>query len=195
MTERPSVPSVLDPEARRLGRVYAEALLDSLPQPDQAQTFAEELRGLADLLADLPGAKEVLAGHSLSRSQREVMVQRIFAARVSKPMEAFLGVLAANHRLQALPVIAGQFQQLLKERAGRLTVHVRSAEPLDDARQTSLRNILAEALDADVELHCQVDENLLGGLLVQVGDVVYDASLAGDLASLRAKLIEGDGRP
>jgi F-type H+-transporting ATPase subunit delta len=193
MTERPSVPSVLDPQARRLGRVYAEALLDSLPEPDQAEPFAEALRGLAGLLADLPGAKEILAGHSLSRSQREAMVRRIFATRVSKPMEAFLGVLAANHRLQALPVIAAQFDQLLKERAGRLTVDVRSAQPLDDNRKAHLRNTLAEALDADVELDCQVDETLLGGLLVQVGDVVYDASLAGDLACLRAKLIEGNG--
>lgn len=188
MTDRPRIPTVLDPQAQRLGAVYAEALLDSLPADEQAWDFGEELAQLAELVLSLDGATELLAGHTLSKAQREAMVHRVFATRVSKPMESFLGVLAANHRLACLPVIAQQYARLLRQRQGRLTVLVRSAEPLGDEQRDDLARTLGRTLDAEVDLDVQVDESLLGGLLVQVGDVVYDASLAGELAQLRQRL-------
>jgi F-type H+-transporting ATPase subunit delta len=175
----------MNPEAVALGRVYAQALADSFPEEAAARAFAEELSALTLVLEETSGWREFLANPAMDAEQRQGLVERIFAARVSEPMASLLGLLAANRRLAAIAAIAAQFSRILDERARRITVTVRSAIPLSPEEQMRLEESLSDVLDAEIRLELLVDPDVVGGLRLQIGEAVYDASIAGSLAQLK----------
>ena len=79
----------------------------------------------------------------------------------------------------------------MSDRQNRRRVSVRSAVPLTDAQRAALEDSLARSLGATPILTAAVDPALLGGLVVQVGDVVYDGSVRNRLEQLRHRLIQG----
>ncbi len=190
MTPNPpnaTLATVMDPQAVTLGAVYAEALLESLPDDVPAEEYQRELQDLSRLLSETPGAWTCLTNPACSASQRGERVRRIFAGRVSEPVERLLGVLANNRRLPVLPAIAEQFRTLLDRRNHRQAVTVRSAVPMSESQRDDLRRRLSEALRCDVRLNEAVDPGVVGGLVVQVGDTVYDASVAGGVETWKAR--------
>ena len=103
----------------------------------------------------------------------------------------FLRVLNRHGRLAILGAILHAVRETWERRQNRRRVSVRSAVPLSDAEQDAVRDRLAGVLAATPILAVTVDPSLIGGLVVQVGDVVYDGSVRNRLAQLRNRLIEG----
>lgn len=187
-TPKADFPSVMDPQAVTLGKVYAEALLDSLPRDADAVALGEQLTELARLMRGTAGCAEFLANPAIGPAARLAMVERLFGPFVSQPVAALLGVLANNHRLAVLPAIAEQYSLLLDQRKGCINVSVHSAVTLTEEQIETLTAALAEKLGATPKLTVTVDPSLVGGLRVQVGDKIYDASVAGALRRFREKM-------
>jgi F-type H+-transporting ATPase subunit delta len=179
-----AVPTVLDPEAVSLGRVYAEALADALPPGLSTADVETQLLELADMLKQVRGADELFTAVGRNARRRVAMVRRIFDNRLDEPLVDLLCVLAENHRLTILPALAEQFHRLLDERAHRVEITVRSAVELSPEQHKRLEQLLADALGVEPALEVIVQPDLVAGLTVQVGDTVYDASLAGELSRL-----------
>ena len=125
----------------------------------------------------------------LNVRQRRELVGRVFGGRVSERTEALLDVLSRNGRLGLLRGIAGAYRDLLHRREGKVEVSVRTAQPLDDAERKELAGRLREAFGAEPLLRLTVDESVLGGCVVQVGDERFDASVAGELQRMRQRLV------
>ena len=103
----------------------------------------------------------------------------------------FLRVLNRHGRLELLGSIIQTARATWDRRQNRRPVTIRSAVPLSNEQQDSLRERLAKSLNAQPVLSVVVDPALLGGLVVQIGDDVFDASLRNRLEQLRQRLIEG----
>jgi F-type H+-transporting ATPase subunit delta len=177
-----SLPTVLEPEHRALGRVYAEALADVVSRGElDGGEIADELDGLVAILRDVDGAIEMLSSPHLRAAERAETVDRIFRERVSDPVAGLLGVLARNGRLTLLPAVADAFRQVLDERAGRVEVLVTTAVPMDDATRQTVTRQVTEMLGREPVLRCVVDGGIVGGMVLQIGDRVYDASVTGEL--------------
>jgi F-type H+-transporting ATPase subunit delta len=187
-TPKTNAPSVMDPQAVTLGKVYAEAMLDSLPRDMDAADLGEQLTELSRLIQTTDGCAEFLANPVIGPAARLTMVERLFGPFVSKPVAALLGVLANNQRLPILPAIAEQYRLLLEHRRNRVEVTVTSAVALTEKQITILTGSLANRLVATPILKITVDPSLVGGLRVQVCDKVYDASVAGALKRFREKM-------
>ncbi len=183
-----NAPSVMDPQAVTLGKVYAEALLDSLPHDADAAALGDQLTELTHLMHTIAGCEEFLANPAMGQSARLAMVEKLFGPFVSKPVAALLGVLANNHRLTVLPAIAEQFRLLLDRRNHRIAVSVTSATALSESQLAALSASLSARLGATPMLNLTVDPSLIAGLRVQVGDEIYDASVAGSLNRFREKM-------
>lgn len=182
MTPASPLPTVLEPEHLALGRVYAHALADLvLAGPDDVQALASELTALAATLAETDGAMEMFASPHLRAQDRAQLVDRIFGGRVSEALADLLGVMARNGRMNLLPAVAQAFDHVLDERAGRVEALVTTAVPVDDEQKQSIRQQVADMLGAEPALHYAVDADLIGGMVLRVGDRVYDASVAGEL--------------
>jgi F-type H+-transporting ATPase subunit delta len=102
-----------------------------------------------------------------------------------KPVRDFVGVIASNRRLRALPEIIAAFAALVADRRGIITAHVTSAQPLNDLQRQQLRARLIEAGYGNVNIHELVQPDLLGGLVVRIGARLYDTSLKSRLQRLQ----------
>lgn len=96
----------------------------------------------------------------------------------------FLGVLAQNGRLSLLDEIESAFDRLYDDDKGILNVRVTTAVPMDDAQTRRLTDVLASVYDKQIRLNPTVDENLIGGLTVQVGTVMADLSVKTQLQKI-----------
>jgi F-type H+-transporting ATPase subunit delta len=184
------VESVMDPRELSLANVYAEALLELLPRDDQAETVAEQLEQIARMTHEVDGFQDLLEAAAMDDEQRLAMVRRVFASCVHGTLMDFLCVLAENDRLGLVRGVARRFRKLLWERQGVVEVVLTTAVEMDTDELDALKAMLAEALDASPVLHTRVDPSLIGGARVQVGDRVFDASVARNLRLLRSALVE-----
>ena len=182
------VETVMDPASVSAANVYADALLGQLPSDNEAEEVALELDAMVDLLDGIEGFEPLLTAALISAEERCDMVRRIFRGRVSEIVEALLLVMADAGRLGLLRILRRVFRSKLCSKQGKLEVTVISAVALTEAQRGHVRQSLSEALRADCVLTCRVDPELLGGMVVQVGDHVYDASVRNELRSVQARL-------
>ncbi len=100
----------------------------------------------------------------------------------------FLRVLADNGRLALLPEIAAQFEKLRADVEGLVDVTVIAAREIAAPQQKRLEAALAKRLGREVRMHTRIDESLIGGAIVQAGDLVIDGSLKGRIERLGSAL-------
>jgi F-type H+-transporting ATPase subunit delta len=182
------VETVMDPAVVSAATVYVDALLGQLPSDSEAEEVAGELDAMVDLLDEIDGFELLLTAALISGAERCDMVRRIFHGRVSEIVEALLLVMADAGRLGLLRTLRRVFHSKFHVRQGKLEVAVISAVTLSDVQRGHVQQALAESLNAAVVLTCRVDPDLLGGVVVQVGDHVYDASIRAELRSVQARL-------
>ena len=173
----------------RLARVYAEALIALAAKNNEADAIGEELNTLAfGVFANNPGVENFFSSPAVSTRNKQSILGGSLAG-TSPLMQKFLGLLNQNRRIFLLRDVAGAYQKIRDTEAGRVRVTVRSATPLNDAQQDDLKKTLAEKLNKQPILAMKVDPDLLGGLLVQVGDRIYDTTVKSRLDNLRNHLL------
>ena len=174
----------------RLARVYAEALLASANRARLADTIGEELAGVAEgVLKSNPKIVEFFDSAAISRAAKLPILAQAFEHGSSELFKKFLGVLNQNGRLGLLRDISATYHSLRDAQANRVRIGVRTASPLNEAQTESLRSTLAATLKQEPILDVKVDPELLGGLVVQIGDRVYDTSVKSRLETLRTHLM------
>ncbi|HEY3789723.1 MAG TPA: F0F1 ATP synthase subunit delta [Urbifossiella sp.] len=173
----------------RIARVYSEALLAVAARDNQVESAGAELTALvADVIDKDPKIAAFFTSPAITRKAREPILNAAMKGHASPLVAQFIHVLNRNNRLDLLPAIAAAYRDLLDKRAGRVRVLVRSAFKLSDAQQAELRKTLSESLRQEPVLDLRTDPELLGGLVVQVGDKVYDTSVRSRLEALRNQL-------
>ena len=180
-----------DASAQRIARVYAEALLDEAQRHGDAEATLEDLNVLLrDVTAADPLIASFFLGGVIGRETRAHVLKDAFGGRVSDLFLNFILVLNDHDRLELLRPILLSYRDLLEERTGKVRVLVRSAVALPDDQRQRLEQELRETLRREPVLEVTVDPDLLGGLVVQVGDWLYDASVKSRLEGLRNELVE-----
>jgi F-type H+-transporting ATPase subunit delta len=188
---RTKTPTVLeDPREQSVAKVYATAYLDAAG-PQAAESAAEELASFVDdVLGSEPQFDQLLRGTSLGRDDKLRLIDRVVSSRASELFANFLRVLAKHDRLSLLPGIRRLVEVEAEKRSGRRRVGVASAAELTAAALDSIRGSLRAALECEPILEIKVDPALIGGLVIRVGDTVYDGSLKTQVKQLRARLRE-----
>jgi F-type H+-transporting ATPase subunit delta len=183
--------TVLDSSEQRVASGYAEALLNAADQRHETDAVMEEFASLfEDVIPADPRFEELLSSGALGRLPKAEAIRHAFAGRASEIFLNFLLVLNDHDRLDLLRGVYQAARQIYDQRAGRIPVLVRTAVPLPDEQRQHLVNRLRETLKKEPVLSTRVDPDLLGGITIQVGDWVYDASVRSRLDDLRKKLIE-----
>jgi F-type H+-transporting ATPase subunit delta len=184
--------TALDVEAPELSRVYAEAIVNAATKAGQVVEVLEQLDQIVDeVLRPFPQFADLLNSPAVSTQDRDRILAETFEGRALPMVVHFLRVLNKHGRFAHLAAIARQARTLWDRRENRRPVSVRSAVPLDDQQLAALRDRLARLTQAIPVIHLEVDPALIGGLVVQVGDDVYDGSVRNQIAQLRRSLIEG----
>lgn len=184
---RDSVMADADP---KVARSYAEALINAAESGGQVDAVLEDLEAIrADVLDANPKFAALLGASSIPAEQKERILTDAFEGRAHETVVRFLRVLNRHGRLDSLASIIVQARMIRDRRQNRRPVTVRSAVPLDEGQQAALRDRLAGLTGGTPVLRLEVDPTLIGGLVVQVGDDLYDASVRSRLQQVRGRII------
>lgn len=167
-----------------LARPYARAAFASARDAGRTAAWSQALAFAAHVAAD-PRAHALLAHPQLTTAQS---TELLLAEGADADVGHFLSLLAENRRLTLLPEIAGLFEQLRAEADRVVKARITSATLLGDAELESIRLALKRRFGREVEVETAVDEALIGGAVIDAGDVVIDGSLRGKLSRLQNAL-------
>jgi F-type H+-transporting ATPase subunit delta len=177
-----------------VGRRYARALFALAKEAGVLEPTATHLTALAAVGADAT-VGPVLRSPVLSAQHRSELVQ-LLGRELHLPdlLMRFTGVLAEHNRLSQLPAIADVFRQLLDAELGRVRITIQSARPLDAPDEQRIIATFATLTGQLIIPTAVVDPELLGGIVVEVADTVYDGSVRNQLERL-AKELTGISTP
>ncbi|MCA9015883.1 MAG: ATP synthase F1 subunit delta [Planctomycetaceae bacterium] len=183
------IPSVMeDPSAASIAKVYAKAFLGSITETDKDSAIDEFTEFLNVAISQNPLFGKMLTSKSLNKDESLGLIDRVVAPHASELLTNFLRVLVRHERLDLLEQIFSQITKLRDTEAGKKAVVVRSAFELSENTLTSIKQRLSETLGFSPVIKTSIDQSVIGGLVIQVDDTVYDGSLRTRLKQLRGRL-------
>jgi F-type H+-transporting ATPase subunit delta len=184
-------PTVFDTDQQHAGDVYAKALLGAAAKAGQTQEVVEELDALvSEVFETLPKLEAALTSPRVSLDAKFRLLDRAFGRALSELMLRFLKVVCRHRRSDCLRSINRAVHEQYHEFLGCVDVQVRTAQSLSMDQRAAISARLETMLAKRVNLIESVDPKLIGGLVVRVGDTVYDGSVANQLVQLRRDAVE-----
>lgn len=173
----------------QVAKVYARAIVEAADAAGCRHEVIDELSSLSrDVLPRVPHATSVFASPRVSIEEKQAIINRLAAGRLRPTTTHSLHVLARHGRLGLLPAVAVAAARLADELAGIHEAVFTTAIPLDHATQQSIAADVERALAISLRPTFAVDPTIVGGLIVRVGDTIYDQSVATSLDRLSGRL-------
>ena len=178
--------------AGSLAKRYAKALVEVAAASDDLEAVRQELTDFAELLRVQREFRIFVENPSVQGRDKAAVLERVVAALGLRSLTStFLRILLEGGRLGALEGILRAYVALMDERLGRVRAMVTAATPLPAEQQERLRRRLAEVTGKQVYLEVHDDPSILGGLITQIGSLVYDGSVRTRLLRLREEMGQG----
>jgi F-type H+-transporting ATPase subunit delta len=165
---------------------YATALFDLANQEKALDAVAGDLRALGAMIDGSADLKRLIRSPVLSRdAQAAAMAALLARAEFATMTRNFVGLVARNRRLFALPGMIAGYLQLLAQRRGEIRAEVTAAQEMSAAQVTAINDQLKRAVGSKVAVEIRVDPAIIGGLVVKVGSRMVDGSLRSKLHRLQ----------
>lgn len=170
---------------------YGRALLQvALEQKADLQRIARELAELGALIEGHADLDRILASPAVAPARKVGLVEKLLeGAGVSRPTGNLLRVMAAKDRIPLLRLVEEAYREALDEHEQVETAEVSTAHPLTEAQQEKLASELAALSGKRIRLNFTTDPALLGGLVVRIGNRIYDASIVTQLRQFKQRVL------
>jgi len=162
-------------EAITTARPYAQAAFDEAQKQNALKGWSEMLLSMAEAV-NHPEVQAVVTNPRVAKQQVEGLMEALLGNDASAQQRNFVRILADNQRLLVLPEIAALFEALKAEAEKTVNVVVDSAFELSAAQQDKIVSSLKKRLGREIKLVCQINKELLGGVVIRAGDKVIDGS-------------------
>jgi len=170
-----------------IAEVYARALFEAAKDNDVVDRIHDELAEVDDALRDDADLRLFFFSPYFTSDEKKEAIGRVVDGADERTVN-FLELLAERHRMPLLPRIRRQFDARWADDQGLLTVSVTSAVELDEKLVEDIGSRIQDQTGRKVELSSNVDPEVLGGLVVRVGNMVLDASVRNRLEQLRKQV-------
>ena len=177
-------------EQQQIGSVYAKALLGVGEKSGNTPQLLEELSAVAEAVSSQPNLNNTLRSPQVGAQEKVDLVAKIFGSKVSGPLLNFLKVLVNKDRFDCVAAISVAALRLNDEKSGEIQATVTTAETIDDTARNEIADQLSKTLGKKVKLDSVIDPSIVGGVVVRVGDTVYDNSVVGQLQQVRQRAME-----
>ena len=174
-------------ELTTLARPYAKAVFDAAQDQNAVDQWDQALAFAAQVAADQE-VKNILANPGLSEQRKAELFADCFEEPLPEALRNFLLILAENKRLPLLPEISALFSLYRADLERTVKMKVSTAFEMTEEQQQKLIEALSKKLERKVALETAVDQSLIGGVVVNTGDLVIDASVRGKLAKMARAL-------
>jgi len=173
-----------------LARVYARSLFEAARENGKLDELREQLAQLADALESNRELTVFFFSPYFSTTEKEQALPGLLEG-ADELLLNFLSLLIENHRMPVIFRIRSEYERLWEEENRTLPVEITSAIALDDATTASLGRTIGEQAGRKVKLATRVDPEIIGGIIVRVGNSILDASIRNRLEQLRRQVAQG----
>jgi len=173
-----------------LAQVYARSLFEVAREQDKLDTLREQLAQFADALDENQGLAVFFFSPYFSTVEKQDGLGRMLTG-ADENLLNFLGLLIENHRMPVIFRIRQEYERLWDQENLVLPVEITSAIELDQATTENLGRTIGERAGRKVTLAAHVDPEILGGIVVRVGNSILDASIRNRLEQLRRLVAQG----
>lgn len=192
MTEAAKHDTVLDTGAEQLGKTYARALVGAAKNAGVADEVIGQLDRLVDeYLGGSPQLRAAFASPRVDQADKLRVIDRLFGDQLNPILVKFLKVMAGRDRLAYVHAVRDAADNLHDEMMGRVVASVRTAVPLDDALRSQISDRIGSIMNKEVRLRESVDPELIGGMVIRVGDRVFDSSVSNQLDKMAKRTRAG----
>jgi F-type H+-transporting ATPase subunit delta len=175
-----------------LTKRYTQGLINSVKDEAEFSALSREISDFAELLQKHKELKDALSSPILPLGKKKQIAEEILAKEsAAEKTLRFILLVVENMRLELLPEIVESMPEAWNEKKGVSTLEVASVVPLSDKQKKRLQEKLTKLEKRQVSLKYRIDPELIAGLWIKRGNIVYDVSLKGSLTSLKDKIIEG----
>jgi F-type H+-transporting ATPase subunit delta len=168
---------------------YAKALFQSASEKNILEEVYKDMELLA-LTCKQDEFQYMLVVPTLKPSQKVKLMEAIFQSKISETSMSLINLVVKNKRDIYLPGIARNFRDLYRKAMKISSASLVTAEPVDEKALESVTKLLASVYDSSVELTTKVEEGVIGGFILSIENMQYDASVASSLRELRKQLLQ-----
>lgn len=175
-------------ELTTVARPYAEAVFRAAVEANATAQYGGTLKSLGLAVSDVQ-ASSMLGNPKVAVQEKASVLTAATAGNLAVPLSNLLTTLLENGKATLLPFISDHFQRLQREHDGVIKATITSAFALSDNEKTNLVDALTKKYGKKIEVDVKVDESLIGGARVQVGDEVVHASVRDTLDKMKHALL------
>lgn len=169
---------------------YAVALLQVARDQKAAEVIGEEIRNIRQLVEENKALRSTLEHPRVKAADKIEALKGFLPGKLSATLENFLTLLIMKKRVQHLRAVADHYERLLFQSQGKAAARVLTAMPLSAAQKKALSEKLSQTFNLTVEVREEVKPNLIGGMMVYLGDQRMDASVLGQLDRVKQRLLK-----
>lgn len=167
---------------------YAKALFALAKEENAFEAMKNDMELLYQCIHDLPELQYVMSSPVIKVKDKIRLFEETFKTSFAPQTLSFIRLVLERRREEYLAGISRYFLSLLKSQQGIQTAELITAIPLNEALRKSILNFIEKKFKTKVELHEDVDEKLIGGFILRVGDQQIDASISNKLAHIKSTL-------
>lgn len=177
--------------AKLVSATYGEALFELAVEEGKEEEFLNEIIQLRTLLSENPDFGKLMNHPKILKENKLEVLREVFEGRISKELLGFLHLIVSKDRYDEIDHILDYFIEEVKKLKGIGIAYVTTAMDLSEAKKKEVEErLLATTSFKEMEMHYQVDEDLIGGMIIRIGDRVVDSSVKNKLFELQRKLLK-----
>jgi F-type H+-transporting ATPase subunit delta len=187
--------TVLDPGAEQVGKTYARALIGAALSAGVVDEVLSQLSVLVDdYLVGNEKLAAAFASPRIDEAEKGRVIDKLFGGQFHPLLVNFLKIMGKRGRLGYVHAVRTAANAIHDEALGRVVAEVRTAIAMDDSSRALVISRLESSLGKQVRLKETVDPALIGGMVVRVGDTVYDSSVSNQIDKMAKKARAGFSR-
>ena len=163
---------------------YAKAILDLAVDKKATDAVEKDMRSIVATISDSMELRQMLSSPVISGATKKDVLLKIFKG-ANAISEGLIGMLVDNKRVSILNEVALKFIILNEQQKGKDVAYVTTAVPMDAAMEKKILKQLTTITGNELTIENTVDENIIGGFVLRVGDLQYDASIVNKLNNLK----------
>ena len=177
--------------AKLVSATYADALFETGIEDGTLDSLYDEAHAVQQILKDNPDFSRLMNHPKILKEEKEQIMESVFKGRLSDEFTGFLKIIVANERYSEIDSILDYFVLRVKEHKKIGIAYVTTPLELTDAQKEAVKKKLLDTTDyVTMEVNYMIDESLIGGMVIRIGDRVVDSSIKLKLEGLKKELID-----
>lgn len=177
--------------AKLISKTYGDALFELALEEKKTNLFLEEISVLIGILKENPEFEHFMNHPKIPKEEKLQVLENVFKGKVAQEIVGFLVTIVEKDRYSEIDEILAYVVMRIKEYSGIGVAYVTTAIPLQEKEQKAVESRLLATTKYDkIECHYQIEQSLIGGMVIRIGDHVVDSSIRTKLEKLERELLQ-----